>query len=78
MNFDTLSIRSFHEIDHLSFACSAHKKIAIYDGAVRLDTKFGSKIALGFFELVNQGCGTDQNDSIYSKMLKRDLSIPHL
>ncbi|CAH1735505.1 unnamed protein product [Chironomus riparius] len=50
MNFDTLSIRSLHEIDHPSFACSAHGRFAIYDGVVRLDTKFGSKLALGFFE----------------------------
>lgn len=50
MNFDTLSIRSLHEIEHESFACSAHGKFAIYDGVARLDTKFGSKIALGFFE----------------------------
>ena len=50
MNFNTLSIRSLHEIDHPSFACSAYEKFKIYDGVVRLDTKFGSKIALGFFE----------------------------
>jgi len=50
MNFDTLSIRSLHEIDHPSFACSGNGKFAIYNGVAKLDTKFGSKIALGFFE----------------------------
>ncbi|XP_070496631.1 uncharacterized protein [Chironomus tepperi] len=84
MDFNTMSIRSLHEIDHSSFACSVHGRYATYDGVVRIDKEFGSKIAVGFYErllkafqLVPLSSGEDMNE-FYDKNSKNPHDPHHL